>query len=139
MPNTRIIFIHKQGTSARLRFLKFAYGGIYGFTPIPLLAQVMDETAINLPLLHPAPYISQAEEYFSMNHGELACMGEFCAFVDVPRGPIQIFLAYFTHVDPPFAAVQRLGAEFIELPQALDLSDVELELMRQVYTLVIGG
>ncbi len=71
--------------------------------------------------------------------GDLEAMGEFQVFVDVPDGPIQVLLARFTAIDPPFSAARARGAEFIELPQASNLPEVELELLREVYTLLIGG
>jgi len=57
----------------------------------------------------------------------------------VPDGCIQVFLARFTTIDPPFAAAATQGAEFVELPQARNLPSTELLLLRKAYELVIGG
>ena len=139
MQDTRLIMFHKQATSARLRFLKLSYGGVCGFAPIPRLAQVMDKPPADKLALHPALLIKDAEEYLGLSSGDLEAVGEYQAFVDVPDGPIQIFLARFTTIDPPFVAARNNHAQFVELPQARDLGQVELELLREAYTLLIGG
>ncbi len=139
MQQARLIMIHKQDGSARLRYLKLSYGGVCGFLPLPTLAQLADKRPPDNLSLHPAQLVIAAEENLGLSSGDLEAIGEFHVFVDVPNGPVQIFLARFTTIDPPFAQVQSRDAEFIELPQARNLPQVELELMREVYTLVIGG
>lgn len=142
MQQTRLIMYHKQDTSARLRFLKLAYGGVCGFAPLPTLAQLIDgcpsDTAGRLAL-HPAPLLMQARQILGLGVDDLEAVAEFREMVDVPDGPVQVFLARFTTIDPPFNHAHSQGAQFIELPQARDLPQVELELLRAVYTLVIGG
>ena len=139
MKQARLIMIHKQDGSARLRFLKLSYGGVCGFSPIPALAQIQERPKADKFLLHPAQLVKEAEDYFGLSSGDLEIVGEYQVFVDVADGPLQIFLASFTSIDPPFVEVQSRDAEFIELPQAQNLSQIELELLREVYSLVIGG
>lgn len=139
MNKARLIMIHKQDGSARLRFLKLSYGGVCGFSPIPTLAQILEQPQAGKLTLHPAQLVKEAEVYLGLSPGDLEVVGEYQVFVDVADGPMQIFLARFTSIDPPFVAAQKRGAEFIELPQARNLSRIELELLREVYTLVIGG
>ena len=139
MQQTRLIMYHKQDTSARLRFLKLPYGGVCGFAPLPTLAELMDRADDDNLSMHPAQLVKQAEQTLGLIPGDLEAVGEFHEYVDVPDGPIQVFLARFTTIDPPFIQVRRHHAEFIELPQARNLPQVELGLLRAVYTLVIGG
>ena len=129
---------HKDSYSARLRFLKLDYGGVCGFTPMPRLAQIIEPNEPEKVVTHPAHLLKEAEDYLG-SKGILEAEGEFRVVVDVPNGPIQVFLARFTEADPPFKVAEEHDAEFIELPQAINLPDVELELLREVYTLVIGG
>lgn len=131
--------MHKHNSSARLRFLKLDYGGVCGFSPMPTLAQLLDSHQENGIALHPAQLVQKATDYFGLSSGDIEVVSEYHEFVDVPEGPIQVFLARFTAIDPPFLAAKKRGAEFIELPQARNLPQVELELLREVYTLVIGG
>lgn len=139
MSQVRLIMYHKQGTSARLRFYKLAYGGVCGFEPLPTLAQLLDEVPDETVSLHPAAYVSEAEKRLGLEPGGLEAEGEYQAFVDVPEGCVQVFLARFTSIDPPFELAESQGAEFVDLPQARNLPQVELELLRKAYELVMGG
>lgn len=135
----RLILFHKQSTSARLRFLKFSYGAVCGLTPLPPLAQLLDEAPDEKLLTHPAHTVNAAIDYFALDSEGILAEGDYRAFVEIPQGTVQVFLAQFTHIDPPFAAAQSRGAEFIDLTQARDLPDVELELLRRAYELLLGG
>jgi hypothetical protein len=137
--NTRLIMYHKHPTSARLRFLKLSYGGVCGFEPLPTLSQLLDEKPEDFVAAHPAPLVNAAERQLGMDTGELEADGEYKAYVDVPEGVIQVYLARFTGIDPPFDAAEAQGAEFVDLPQARNMTQVELELLRKAYEVVMTG
>jgi hypothetical protein len=139
MSNTRLIMYHKHPTSARLRFLKFSYGGVCGFDPLPTLSQLLDDDPDEPVVAHPASYISDAEKRLGMATGDLEIDSEFKAFVDVPDGTVEIFLARFTTIDPPFEIAEEQGGEFVDLPQARNVTQVELELLRKAYEVVMTG
>lgn len=139
MPNPRLIMYHKHRTSARLRFLKFAYGGVCGFLPLPRLSQLLDEKPDSTVEVHPAAFVRDAEQLLGVLPGSLEAEGEFKAYVDVPDGTVQIFLAGFTSIDPPFEVAKSHDAEFIDLPQARNIPQVELELLRKAYDAVMTG
>lgn len=144
MNTSRLIMYHKHATSARTRFLKLAYGGVCAFEPLPDPSQLMDAELMPLQstkniLQHPAPLVMRAERSLGLAAGSLKAEGEFYAQVDVKGGPLDLYLARFTAIDPPFDAVEKHGAEFIELTQARSLSGTELELLRRVYEFVLGG
>jgi hypothetical protein len=88
---------------------------------------------------HPAAFAREAAESLGLSAEDLEIEGEYRAWVDVPNGAIQVFLARFTTIDPPFAAAEDNGAEFVELPQARNLPATELLLLRKAYELVMGG
>lgn len=139
MPQPRLIMYHVQGYSARLRFLKLASGSVCYHEPLPKLSQFMDQEPNEKLALHPAAYVKEAAQWLGMKTDELEAEGEYRAWVDVPDGTVQVFLVRFTTEDPPFAAAEAQGAEFVELPQARNLPPTELELLRKAYELVIGG
>jgi hypothetical protein len=56
--------------------------------------------------------------------------------VDAPEGLIEVFLARFTSIDPPFDWAEQHGARFIDLTQARGLRDVELQILRRAQTIV---
>ena len=143
MPDARLILFHKQSTSARIRFLKLDHGGVCGFDPIPMPAALMDdgdERAVETGavVLHPATLVADAERRLGLAAGGLEMDGDFHEWVDVPGGPIQVYLAHFTATDPPFDEMAALGAAFIEFTEARGLSNVDLQLLREVYEYAIG-
>ncbi|MEW8509641.1 MAG: hypothetical protein AB2564_17010 [Candidatus Thiodiazotropha sp.] len=134
----RVILYHKQATSARTRFLKFATGTVCGFDPIPMPATLLEQEASNM-VNHPAAILNDAEQRLQLPAGSLKAEGEYRRAVEVPGANIQIILGEITTLDPPFEAVERVGASFIDLTQARGLPGVELELLRCAYELVLGG
>lgn len=138
----RIILFHKHGTSARTRFLRLAENSVCGFTPLPTLAQVMDEldTPPNPPVeTHPAIKIKEAAEYLQLPLSAFELESEYTMWVDAPGGAIRVLLVRLTDIDPPFDAAEAIGARFIDLTQARDLPAVELLLLRKAYEVVLGG
>jgi hypothetical protein len=138
MNSCRVILYHKQATSAWLRFLRFANHSVCAFEPLPKLSVLMDEVPERALVLHPAPIIRDAEQQLGLNPGDLEAEGEYQELVDVAGGPVNILLARFTSIDPPFDLAERLQGRFIDLPDARDLSDTELLLLRKAYELLIG-
>jgi len=136
--DTRLVLFHKQGTSARTRFLRFA-DSLLAFAPLPAGAVLRAETeAQGKVLAHPAPLLKQAEEKLGLPAGSLSAEAEFCATVDTPQGEVQIMLAGFTTTDPPFIAANAIGGRFVALIEARGLSPLELELARRAYTTILG-
>ena len=139
MQQTRVILYHKQATSARLRFLRFPYNSVCAFKPLPKLSMLMDDEAAMNVAIHPAKVMQQTEQQLGLTSDELEVDGEYQACVDVAGGPVNILLAHFTTIDPPFWLAESLHADFVDLPEARDLPQVELELLRKAYELIIGG
>lgn len=134
----RIIFYHKQPTSARTRFLKFESGTVCAFSPLPSLAQLIEGKAPKT-VLHPAALLRDAEQQLSLDKGLLKAEADFRFSIEVPGETIQVILASIETIDPPFAEAEKAGAAFIDLTQARGLPPVELELLRAAYELVLGG
>ena len=138
--SARLIMFHKQSTSARTRFLQPAYGGVCAFEGLPPLAQTLDEPPeAGKVALHPGKLLHAAEDWIGMESGSLEAESGYRAWVDVPGGPIQVFLARFTSIDPPFAHAEAKGARFIDLTQARGMAPAELALLRRAYERVLGG
>lgn len=133
----RVILYHKQATSARTRFLRFAHGSVLAFDPVPQLAQLC--TGEGNTALHPAAAIKAVEEKMGLPEGSLEAEGEYQHFVQVPGDNIAIILAGITTMDPPFEVAERHDAAFIDLTQARDLPHIELQLLRSAYELLLGG
>lgn len=137
----RLLLAHKQKTSARIRFLRFAHG-ISAFAALPALSSVFEDPPANRVEAHPSCYLRSAEAVLGLEKGGLALEAEFSASVDTPNGTIRVRLATFTSIDPPFELAERLGGKFIAITEARSelnkTSPVEMELLRQAYTALMG-
>lgn len=143
MAETRVILYHKHHTSARTRFLRLAYGGVCAFGPLPELSQVWPDNRNSTDedekvVMHPGALAGQAERELGLSAGALEAQGGFRVGVDVPDGEIQVYLARFTAVDPPFELAEEKGARFVDLTQARGLPPVELEVLRKAYEYILG-
>lgn len=138
MINYRAILFHKQATSARLRFLKFNSGTVCALGEIPKLAQVdvVDSTA---PALHPTAVIHEVAEQLGLEPDELQAEPGYHYELEVPGERIRIVALAIQTTDPPFDIATANDASFIDLTQAIGLPVVELELLRGIYELVLGG
>ena len=137
-PDTRLVLFHKQGTSARTRFLRFG-DSLLAFAPLPAGAVLRAEgEPPGTVTPHPAPVLKQAELRLGLPPGSLLAEAEFSATVDTPQGAVQVLLAGFTTIDPPFAAATDAGGRFVAITEARGLPPIELELARRAYTAILG-
>jgi hypothetical protein len=137
-PDTRLVLFHKQGTSARTRFLRFG-DSLLAFAPLPAGAVLRAEgEPPGTVTPHPAPVLKQAELRLGLPPGSLLAEAEYCATVDTPQGEVQVLLAGFTTTDPPFVAANDAGGRFIAITEARGLPPIELELARRAYTTILG-
>ena len=127
--NMRLLLAHKQKTSARVRWLRFAHG-LCAFQALPALSSVLEAAPLNRVELHPTLYLRSAEARLGLDGGALALEPEFSASVETPDALIQVRLATFTGIDPPFDAAEGSGGKFIAITEARGCSPVELELLR---------
>jgi hypothetical protein len=134
----RLILVHKQKTSARVRFLKFAHG-VSAFAPLPVLSVVEEEGAGDpVVAYHPSAWLRAAEKRLGLDAGALAPVADYHATVQTPDGPVTVQLASLETVDPPFAEAETLGGRFVAITEARGCTPVELELLRRAYTTVMG-
>lgn len=139
MQKPRVILFHKQATSARTRFLRFSYNSVCAFEALPKLAMLMDDEIASTIAVHTAAVMKETEQRLGLEADSLQVETEYQACVDIAGGPLRIFLAGFSSIDPPFDLAKQHHARFIDLPEARDLPQVELELLRKAYELLLGG
>jgi hypothetical protein len=140
-----LVLYHKHRTSARLRFLRHAHGGICTPGPLPADAQVQthpcatDSAADGGRLhLHPGMLLRAAEADLGLPRGGIESDAGFRGHVCTADGCAAVQLASFTDLDPPVDAAASVGAAFIELTAARGLPAVELALLRLAYEHVLG-
>ena len=133
----RLILVHKQKTSGRLRFLRLPHGTV-AFTPLPPLSDLIADAAPPQVVHHPAVFLKAAEARLGLPAGSLAHEPEFQATVDTPDGAIGLHLASFTTIDPPFDEAAMLGGKFIAITEAAGGMPVEMDLLRYAYEVLLG-
>ena len=112
----RLLLVHKQKTSARVRFLRFSHG-VTAFDPLPALSDINDDEAPQV-VHHPNVYLRAAEQRLGLPAGSLAHEAEFEALVHTPAGPIAVYLTHINTIDPPFAEAEALGTFGLSLGMA---------------------
>jgi len=133
----RLILLHKQATSGRLRFLCLA-SGVLLFGPLPAHAVLRDENYSPPLRVHPAAVVREAEALLGLPEAAIVADGEFHAWLETADGDIPVLLAAFTGIDPPFAAVERSQGRFIAITESRQMSEVERALLRRAYEHVLG-
>jgi hypothetical protein len=134
MLTPRLLCFHKQGTSARTRFVRWPHG-MLAFAPLPADSTLQKSAPARR---HPADLLRSAAQRLGLPDAALAAMTEFDAALATPHGEIPVLLIQFTTLDPPFAAVEALGGKFIAITEARDCPSVELQLLRNAYEILIG-
>lgn len=140
MMDPRLILYHTQEISARTRFLRFDHGGVCGFRALPEGLALADPTTEGGGKLvsHPAFLLRDAEERLQLSAGTLEVQVDYRCTLVSSTERIEIMLARFTTLDPPFAEVAAVGGAFISLTEARGLPPLELELLRRAYQRILG-
>lgn len=140
--NARVIFYHKTPTSGKTSFLKQGSGEICCFEKLPKLSQIVepgDRGYEDDVTPHPALLLQHAVSKWGFSTDDMEIDPEFHEKVDIAGDCLSIYLARFTTIDPPFESAKNIGASFISLTEARNLSPVELELLRRAYSVIMEG
>jgi len=133
----RLILLHKQKTSAMVRFLCLPEG-LLAFEPMPPEASLRDEDWSSPVDIHPASHARAAAVRLGLPESAVEAEGEFRAWVDTPDGDVPVLMGYFALEDPPFEAVERAGGRFINMMEARQLKTLDQLLLRRAYEHVLG-
>ena len=141
LASLRLIMYHKYPTSARTQFL-MQDEAICLPGHLPKLAQLIDGDVLRPAdsqkvVAHPSPLLRHVTEWLDLPQDSLELDGEFCEKVDVPGGPVTVYLARFDCIDPPFDAAERVGGRFIALTEGRSLPPAELDLLRRAYRVIM--
>lgn len=134
----RLVFFHKQHTSARLRFLVFGDGLT---APVPLTAGAVllpEANADQKIVAHPAMLALESGRHFGLDRGALKIDADFRVHGEERGVPFTLLLAEFTDIDPPFNAAVAAGARFVAITEARGLGHAEREALRLAYFHLLG-
>ncbi|MDO9010072.1 MAG: hypothetical protein Q7U80_17780 [Thiobacillus sp.] len=139
----RVILSHFDSYSTALVFARYG-ASILSSAPLP-------ESAAPMPAPGDAAEQYDAEQYnpsavldalvvqAGIEPAQLKLDDEFQAWMSTDSGPIRIHLVRFTTLDAPRQAIEPLGGVFKPISEMRGLPMVELNLMRQVFNLTLGG
>lgn len=137
----RILYYHKQATSARTRFLVLESGSIVGPEPLAEGAFVGEASVGESGAgdrSRASSLVADFADSLGLPTGSIVLEEEPLAGAATPAGPVTIHLARFTTQDPPIDAVSAKGGRFIEMTGARSLPAAELDLLRKVYEFALG-
>lgn len=131
----RLLCFHKQGTSARTRFVRWPHG-MLAFAPLPAEAMPAEPSAL---MIRPhATVLREAASRLGVANADLRVETDFVAAFAAASGTIDIYLLQFATLDPPFEAVAAQGGKFVAITETRDCDPRELQLLRQAYEIIIG-
>ena len=134
----RVILCHFDSYSTALLFARYA-GSVLAPAPLP-------EGAIAMPVpgdageRHtPSAVLAALVARHGLDPTQLSLDDDFQAWMSSDRGPIRIHLARFTTFDAPRQTIEPLGGVFKPISELRGLPMIELNLLRQIFNLIMGG
>jgi hypothetical protein len=110
--DVRFLLYHKQATSARTLFLRFANGSALAPEPLPFLSTPAEEGSAATGAIHPAALALKLAESLGIAPDIVQVAPEYRERVETPDGVVEIHLARFTTIDPPRALFEESGGAF---------------------------
>jgi hypothetical protein len=137
LDRNRVILCHFDSYSAALNFARY---GDSVLAPAPLPAAATNKAAPAEPgdSHAPAAVFDALIARYGLDPAQLRLDEDFEAWLSDDVGPIRVHLARFTGLDAPHAAIEALGGVFKPISQMRGMPPLELNLMRQVFNLIMG-
>lgn len=138
LDHNRVILCHFDSYSAALNFARY---GDSVLAPAPLSA---DASAIAAPEAaadhhRPGLVLDALAAQHGLDAGQLRLDDSFEAWLSDNSIPVRVHLVRFTTFEAPHAAIEPLGGVFKPISGMRGMPPLELNLMRQVFNLIIGG
>lgn len=137
LERNRVILCHFDSYSAALLFARYG-GSVLAPTPLPEAARDMAAPDDAGAQHAPAAVLDALAAKYGLDAAQLKMDDGFQAWRSDDIGLIRIHLARFTGLDAPHAALEPLGGAFRPISQMRGMPVAELDLMRQVFNLIMG-
>lgn len=138
LDRNRVILCHFDSYSAALLFARYG-DSILAPAPLPEAANAIpapdDDDAQHAPDAALAALTAQ----YGLDPMQLKIDDGFQAWMSSDSGPIRIHLARFTTFEAPREAIEPLGGVFKPISQMRGMHMTELNLIRQVFNLIMGS
>lgn len=138
LDRNRVILCHFDSYSCALNFARY---GDSVLAPAPLPESTSDMPAPSDAGDQHAPHavLQALATQSALDPAQLKIDDDFQAWPSDDSGPIRIHLARFTGIDAPHQAIEPLGGVFKPISQMRGMPPTELNLMRQIFNLIMGG
>ena len=138
LDRNRVILCHFDSYSAALLFARYG-GSVLAPTPLPEAASDMPAPDDAGEQHAPAAVLDALAAKYGLDTAQLKIDDGFQAWLWGDNGPIRIHLARFTTFEAPGEAIAPHGGAFKPISQMRGMPMAELNLMRQVFNLIMGG
>jgi len=138
LDRNRVILCHFDSYSAALLFARYG-GSVLAPTPLPEAASDMPAPDDASEQHAPEAVLDALAAKYGLDTAQLKIDDGFQAWLWGDNGPIRIHLARFTTFEAPVEAIAPHGGAFKPISQMRGMPMAELNLMRQVFNLIMGG
>ena len=136
--HNRVILSHYDSYSTALVFARYG-ASILASTPLPQSAAPMPAPGDATELHDPGAVLATIVAQAGLDPAQLRLDEDFQEWMSSDSGPIRIHLVRFTALDTPRQAIEPLGGVFKSISEMRGLPMIELNLMRQIFNLTMGG
>jgi hypothetical protein len=138
LDRNRVILCHFDSYSTALLFARYG-GSVLAPTPLPESASAMPAPGDATEQHNPGAVLDALVAQHGLDPTQLKLDDGFQAWLSGDDGPIRVHLARFTTFEAPREAIEPLGGVFKPISEMRGMPMIELNLMRQVFDLVMGG
>ena len=134
----RVILCHFDTYSTALVFARYG-ASVIAPIPLPESASVTPIPSDPGAQYTPSAVLDAFVDRFGLNVAHVKVDDGFQAWMSSDGGPIRIHLVRFTTLDAPREAIVSHGGLFKPISEMRGMPMVELNLMRQIFNLTLGG
>lgn len=138
LARNRVLLCHFDTYSAALLFARWD-GTLLAPAALPASAAPMaapDDAGVG----HDGAAVMQAAcDRYGLNADELVRLDDFDAWMQTDDGPLRVHVLRFDTFEAPGEALAPHGGRFQHLTQLRGCPMIELNLLRQVFNLMVGG
>ena len=138
LEKNRVILFHFDGYSAALNFARYG-DSILAPKPLTAGATAIDAPESDSEQHEPGPVMEVLAAEYGLDPAQMRLNDGFEAWLSGESGPVRVHLVQFTTFEAPHTAIEPLGGVFKPISQMRGMPPLELNLMRQVFNLMVGG
>jgi len=138
LKSNRVILAHFDGYSAALLFARWGKC-LLAPEPLPDVAAPIASPIEIGPEYDGAAVMQAAVTRYGLNADEIVHMDDFDAWVAGEGAPIRIHTLRFTCFEAPSGLIEGHGGVFKPISELRGSAMIELNMLRQVFNLLVGG